>query len=163
MINTVNTGKLKLPLRERREALNHPYLGKHLLCVALYNSRGWCGRQQHRLGLPALPVLVEAKPSAQKPALLLPASQAGLQPGVQPVCQVWSVSQHINISCISLLLHEPHGPWGAVGEKPDAVSLSRCAGRQQPCHLHLSLLSDFEMALQHLSQVSLVDSRSPHM
>lgn len=92
MINVVGTGKLKLLFRERRRALNHSYLGKHLLCAAL-SSEGTIAeasvvQQRLRLRLPALPVPREAKPSAQQPALLLPASQAELQPGVQPICQV---------------------------------------------------------------------------
>lgn len=88
----MGTGKLKVPLRERKQALNHSYLGKHLLCVALYSegaiAEAGVVKQQHRLGLPVLPVPMETKPSAEQSALLLPASQARLQPGVQPICQV---------------------------------------------------------------------------
>lgn len=34
MINTVGTGKLKLPRRGRRKAFNLSHLGKHLLCAS---------------------------------------------------------------------------------------------------------------------------------
>lgn len=152
IINIMGTGKLKLPLRERRKELKLSHLGKHLLCAPAASEgeqpgkRALPGVVQHWLGPPALPA-----PTGGKSINITASPPDGESDRTSTLA--WGAGPFSKLATLvsspahQHKLHHPH--LTSIRWAMNLASVQLCPGRQQPCHLCLSI-RDFQITLQHL-------------